>query len=51
MGDVLTMQFSVAAVLAAIFLRKVGIVGHKKHKEEDPFEQTITEQQADGDQP
>ncbi|KAH0833392.1 major facilitator superfamily domain-containing protein [Lanmaoa asiatica] len=39
-----------AALLAAIFLRKVGIVGYRKHAEEDPSEQTITEQHA-GPQP
>ncbi|KAG8212823.1 major facilitator superfamily domain-containing protein [Butyriboletus roseoflavus] len=37
-----------AAILAVIFLRNVGVVGHRKH-EEDPFEQTITEQQADAE--
>ncbi|KAH0826666.1 hypothetical protein J3R83DRAFT_5052 [Lanmaoa asiatica] len=30
----------VAALLAAIFLRKVGIVGHRRHTEEDSSEQT-----------
>jgi MFS family permease len=38
-----------ASLLAAIFLRKVGIVGHRRHAEQDPSEQTITEQQADAE--
>ncbi|KAF8120110.1 major facilitator superfamily domain-containing protein [Boletus edulis] len=36
-----------ACLLAAIFLRKVGIIGYRKHVEQDPGEQTITEQQPD----
>ncbi|KAF8553993.1 MFS general substrate transporter [Imleria badia] len=36
-----------ASLLAAIFLRKVGIIGHSRHAEQDPSEQTITEQEGD----
>jgi len=35
-----------ASLLAVIFLRKVGIVGHKKHGGEEPSEQPIIEEKA-----
>ncbi|KAN0101245.1 Major facilitator superfamily domain containing protein [Tylopilus felleus] len=38
-----------ASLLAAIFLRKVGIVGHRKNMEEESSEQTATEQQSDAE--
>jgi len=39
-----------AAVLAVLFLRGVGVVGHKKPpRPEDPSEQTITEQHGAGE--
>ena len=47
---VLTPRLSVAAVIAGLFLRGVGVVGHKKPpRPEDPSEQTITEQHAAGE--
>lgn len=45
----LTVSPSAASLLAAIFLRKVGIVGHRKNMEEESSEQTATEQQSDAE--